>query len=135
MKKKLSRFDFEKMKESGTMVTWVTAYDFPTASFVEQAGLEGAHEVVGRVARHAEIQHAHAVAGRPGELRGHRLLVLEPLAEHEGVAQEQVEIAARRAGRRGARAGRRLRHGTPGGAAPSLVDAREGEVCLRPGKR
>ena len=40
MKKKLSRFDFEKMKEAGKMVTWVTAYDYPTASFVEQAGLD-----------------------------------------------------------------------------------------------
>jgi len=40
MKKKLSRFDFEKMKESGQAVTWVTAYDFPTASFAEAAGMD-----------------------------------------------------------------------------------------------
>jgi 3-methyl-2-oxobutanoate hydroxymethyltransferase len=40
MKKKLSRFDFEKMKESKQIVTWVTAYDFPTASFAEQAGMD-----------------------------------------------------------------------------------------------
>jgi 3-methyl-2-oxobutanoate hydroxymethyltransferase len=40
MKKKLTRFDFEKMKESNKIVTWVTAYDFPTASFAEQAGMD-----------------------------------------------------------------------------------------------
>jgi len=36
----MSRFDFEKMKKSGSKVTWVTAYDYPTASFAEQAGLD-----------------------------------------------------------------------------------------------
>lgn len=40
MKSKMSRFDFEKMKKSGSKVTWVTAYDYPTASFAEQAGLD-----------------------------------------------------------------------------------------------
>jgi 3-methyl-2-oxobutanoate hydroxymethyltransferase len=40
MKSKMSRLDFEKMKRSGSKVTWVTAYDYPTASFAEQAGLD-----------------------------------------------------------------------------------------------
>ena len=40
MKSKMSRFDFEKMKRSGSKVTWVTAYDYPTASFAEQAGID-----------------------------------------------------------------------------------------------
>lgn len=40
MKKKLSRFDFEKMKAANQAVTWVTAYDFPTASFAEQADMD-----------------------------------------------------------------------------------------------
>ena len=40
MKKKLTRFDLEKMKQANQLLTWVTAYDFPTASFVEQAGLD-----------------------------------------------------------------------------------------------
>lgn len=40
MKPKMSRFDFEKMKKSGSKVTWVTAYDYPTASFAEQAGMD-----------------------------------------------------------------------------------------------
>jgi 3-methyl-2-oxobutanoate hydroxymethyltransferase len=37
---KLTRFDFERMKESGEPVAWITAYDYPTARFAEQAGLE-----------------------------------------------------------------------------------------------
>lgn len=32
--------DFFKMKKEGKQVTWVTAYDYPTASFAEQAGLD-----------------------------------------------------------------------------------------------
>ena len=40
MKSKMSRFDFEKMKRSGSKATWVTAYDYPTASFAEQAGMD-----------------------------------------------------------------------------------------------
>jgi 3-methyl-2-oxobutanoate hydroxymethyltransferase len=40
MKPKMSRFDFEKMKRTGSKMTWVTAYDYPTASFAEQAGLD-----------------------------------------------------------------------------------------------
>ncbi|MBI5581109.1 MAG: 3-methyl-2-oxobutanoate hydroxymethyltransferase [Deltaproteobacteria bacterium] len=40
MKKKMSRFDLEKMKQSSQIVTWVTAYDYPTASFAEQAGMD-----------------------------------------------------------------------------------------------
>lgn len=39
MKKKLSRFDFERMKKSGEKVVWVTAYDFSTAQFAERAGM------------------------------------------------------------------------------------------------
>lgn len=37
---KKSIIDFIKMKKDGEQVTWVTAYDFPTASFVEQAGID-----------------------------------------------------------------------------------------------
>ena len=40
MKSKMSRFDFEKMKRSGSKATWVTAYDYPTASFAQQAGID-----------------------------------------------------------------------------------------------
>jgi 3-methyl-2-oxobutanoate hydroxymethyltransferase len=40
MKSKMSRLDFEEMKKTGKKVTWVTAYDYPTASFAEQAGLD-----------------------------------------------------------------------------------------------
>jgi ketopantoate hydroxymethyltransferase len=40
MKTKKSRFDFEEMKRSNNKVTWVTAYDYPTASFAEQAGID-----------------------------------------------------------------------------------------------
>ncbi|MGD0154365.1 MAG: 3-methyl-2-oxobutanoate hydroxymethyltransferase [Thermacetogeniaceae bacterium] len=32
--------DFFKMKKEGRQVTWITAYDYPMASFVEQAGLD-----------------------------------------------------------------------------------------------
>jgi 3-methyl-2-oxobutanoate hydroxymethyltransferase len=32
--------DFMNMKKNGEKVAWVTAYDFPTASFAEQAGLD-----------------------------------------------------------------------------------------------
>jgi len=37
---KKSRLDFMKMKEKGEPVAWITAYDFPTASFAEQAGMD-----------------------------------------------------------------------------------------------
>jgi 3-methyl-2-oxobutanoate hydroxymethyltransferase len=40
MKKKLSRFDLQKMKEAGKRAVWVTAYDFITAQLAEQAGMD-----------------------------------------------------------------------------------------------
>lgn len=40
MAKKKSRLDFMEMKKKGEQVAWVTAYDFPTASFAEQAGMD-----------------------------------------------------------------------------------------------
>jgi 3-methyl-2-oxobutanoate hydroxymethyltransferase len=40
MAKKKSVLDFYKMKKEGEVVAWVTAYDFPTASFAEQAGMD-----------------------------------------------------------------------------------------------
>lgn len=40
MKKKLTRFDLQKMKSAGEKVVWVTAYDFPMARFAEQAGMD-----------------------------------------------------------------------------------------------
>lgn len=39
-KKKLSIIDFINMKAEGKKVTWLTAYDFPTAQFAEAAGLD-----------------------------------------------------------------------------------------------
>jgi 3-methyl-2-oxobutanoate hydroxymethyltransferase len=40
MIRKKTILDFMKMKEEGDKVAWITAYDFPTASFVEQAGMD-----------------------------------------------------------------------------------------------
>ncbi len=40
MKKKLMIHDFYKMKKEGKKVTWLTAYDYPTATFAEAAGLD-----------------------------------------------------------------------------------------------
>ena len=40
MAKKKSILDFQEMKEKGEKVAWITAYDFPTASFAEQAGMD-----------------------------------------------------------------------------------------------
>ncbi len=40
MAKKKTRLDFIEMKKKGEQVAWVTAYDFPMASFVEQAGMD-----------------------------------------------------------------------------------------------
>lgn len=40
MKKKLNRFDLQKMKEDGKRAVWVTAYDFITAQLAEQAGMD-----------------------------------------------------------------------------------------------
>jgi 3-methyl-2-oxobutanoate hydroxymethyltransferase len=37
---KKSLVDFVRMKKDGEQVTWVTAYDFPMASFAEQAGMD-----------------------------------------------------------------------------------------------
>ncbi|MDR2367216.1 MAG: 3-methyl-2-oxobutanoate hydroxymethyltransferase [Deltaproteobacteria bacterium] len=40
MAKKLSRLDFQEMKIKGEQCAWVTAYDYPTASFAEAAGMD-----------------------------------------------------------------------------------------------
>jgi 3-methyl-2-oxobutanoate hydroxymethyltransferase len=40
MAKKLNRWDFLEMKQQGRQCVWVTAYDFPTAQFAEQAGID-----------------------------------------------------------------------------------------------
>jgi 3-methyl-2-oxobutanoate hydroxymethyltransferase len=40
MAKKKTILDLMKMKKEGEKAAWVTAYDFPTASFVEQAGMD-----------------------------------------------------------------------------------------------
>ncbi len=40
MAKKKTIIDFMKMKKNKEQVTWVTAYDFPTASFAETAGMD-----------------------------------------------------------------------------------------------
>ncbi|SKC41977.1 3-methyl-2-oxobutanoate hydroxymethyltransferase [Maledivibacter halophilus] len=40
MAKKKSVLDFMKMKKNDEKVAWVTAYDFPMASFSEQAGMD-----------------------------------------------------------------------------------------------
>jgi len=37
MKKKLTRFDLQKMKADGQKVVWITAYDYWTAQFAEKA--------------------------------------------------------------------------------------------------
>ena len=37
---KKSVFDFAAMKRKGEQITWITAYDFPTSSLVEQAGID-----------------------------------------------------------------------------------------------
>jgi 3-methyl-2-oxobutanoate hydroxymethyltransferase len=39
-KRKLTRLDLQKMKAAGEQVVWITAYDFPTAQFAEQAGMD-----------------------------------------------------------------------------------------------
>ena len=38
--KKLTRFDLQKMKEAGKTAVWITAYDYWTANFAEQAGMD-----------------------------------------------------------------------------------------------
>ena len=40
MSKKLNRFDLQKKKESREKVVWITAYDYWTANFAEQAGMD-----------------------------------------------------------------------------------------------
>jgi len=40
MAKKKSILDLHKMKKTGEKAIWVTAYDFPMASFAEQAGID-----------------------------------------------------------------------------------------------
>jgi 3-methyl-2-oxobutanoate hydroxymethyltransferase len=40
MRKKLTRLDLQKMKDSGQTAVWVTAYDYWTAQFAEQAGMD-----------------------------------------------------------------------------------------------
>lgn len=38
--KKHTRFDLQKMKDAGQTVVWITAYDYWTATFAEQAGMD-----------------------------------------------------------------------------------------------
>ncbi len=38
--KKLTRFDFQEMKRSKKKAVWITAYDYWTAQFAEQAGMD-----------------------------------------------------------------------------------------------
>lgn len=40
MAKKKSILDFMEMKKRGEKATWITSYDFPMASFAEQAGID-----------------------------------------------------------------------------------------------
>ncbi len=40
MKKKLTRFDLQKMKEEKKRAVWMTAYDFVTAQLAEKAGMD-----------------------------------------------------------------------------------------------
>ncbi len=39
-KSKHSRFDLQKMKDSGQSAVWITAYDYWTANFAEEAGMD-----------------------------------------------------------------------------------------------
>lgn len=39
-KNKLMIHDFYRMKQSGTKICWLTAYDYPTAQFAEAAGMD-----------------------------------------------------------------------------------------------
>jgi 3-methyl-2-oxobutanoate hydroxymethyltransferase len=39
-KHKLTKLDLQRMKESDDQVVWITAYDFPTAKFAEEAGMD-----------------------------------------------------------------------------------------------
>ncbi len=40
MKKKLNRFDLQKMKDSAKKAVWITAYDYWTAQFAERADMD-----------------------------------------------------------------------------------------------
>ena len=40
MAKKKGRLEFLEMKKNGERVTWITAYDYPTATFAEAAGMD-----------------------------------------------------------------------------------------------
>ena len=40
MAKKKSVLDFHEMKKRGEKITFLTAYDYPTAQFAEDAGLD-----------------------------------------------------------------------------------------------
>ena len=39
-KRKLSRFDLQKLKDEGKKAVWITAYDYWTATFAQEAGMD-----------------------------------------------------------------------------------------------
>ncbi|MCE5281397.1 MAG: 3-methyl-2-oxobutanoate hydroxymethyltransferase, partial [Deltaproteobacteria bacterium] len=39
-KKKLTRIDLQQMKEKKELVVWITSYDYWTAKFAEEAGMD-----------------------------------------------------------------------------------------------
>ncbi|HZL65134.1 MAG TPA: 3-methyl-2-oxobutanoate hydroxymethyltransferase, partial [Thermoleophilia bacterium] len=40
MSAKKGLFDLHEMKRAGQKITWLTAYDYPTATFEEAAGVD-----------------------------------------------------------------------------------------------
>ena len=39
-KRKLSRFDLQKLKDEGKKAVWITAYDYWTATFAQEADMD-----------------------------------------------------------------------------------------------
>ena len=132
MAKKKTILDLYKMKKEGEKLSWITAYDFPMASFAEQAGIDMilvgdslgmvVHGFNGTipVTMHDCIRHCQAVRrGAPGTM----IVGDMPFGSYQVSDSEAVQNAVRFLKEAGVLGGFRAQGRTVGSARDLIKDA------------